>query len=106
MLINNKPILNKNRFMEKLHHSFFRAFMKITSIKFMKSLVLVFVMCFAISIPALPAERTSISEVQAVSVTGTVTDPEGNPMPGVTILDFYLIEICIKAIIPNLFIRS
>jgi TonB-linked SusC/RagA family outer membrane protein len=60
--------------------------MKIISIKFMKSLVLVFVMCFAISIQALPADPTSVRTVQSISVTGTVSDSEGSPLPGASII--------------------
>ena len=72
--------------MKKIHNSFFTAFMKITSIKFMKSLILIIVMCFVISFPAFPADHTSINALQNITVTGTVTDSDGSQLPGVSIV--------------------
>ena len=72
--------------MKKERNSFIMLFMNILCIKFMKSVAVVLLMSVVISIPTLSAVSASGSTQQNITVTGTVTDPDGNALPGVSII--------------------
>jgi protocatechuate 3,4-dioxygenase beta subunit len=76
--------------MKQKSNSFFQALMNIQSMKFMKSVSLVFMMSIVFLIPALSVDHISGDAQQNITVSGTVTDSEGTPMPGVSIsIDFH-----------------
>jgi len=71
--------------MKKLSNLFFVAFTTSTYIKFVKSVALVLSMIIIAS-PVLYAGNTIGIAPQNISVTGTVSDSDGNPLPGVSII--------------------
>ena len=71
--------------MKKRSNLIFQAFINLQSMKFMKSVYLVLVISILFVIPSISADPGSSDAQQNITVSGTVIDAEGVPMPGVSI---------------------
>jgi TonB-linked SusC/RagA family outer membrane protein len=72
--------------MKQKRNSFFLVFMHLLYKKYMKTFALVLLMSSAFTIPASYAGISSTGTQQNITVSGTVIDSEGNPMPGVSVI--------------------
>jgi len=71
--------------MKQKRNSFFLVFIHLLSKKSMKTFAMVLLMSVVVTIPASYAGISSTGAQQNITVSGTVTDSEGNPMPGVSV---------------------
>ena len=71
--------------MKKRSNLIFQAFINLQSMRFMMSVYLVLVISMLFVIPTISADPGSSDAQQNITVSGTVIDAEGVPMPGVSI---------------------
>ena len=71
--------------MKKRSNLIFQAFINLQSMRFMMSVYLVLVISMLFVIPTIAADPGSSDAQQNITVSGTVIDAEGVPMPGVSI---------------------
>ena len=64
----------------------FQTLIRILSLKAWRSPVLVLIMSAVISLPVLPVNDASSDGLQGITVSGTVTDADGNPLVGATVV--------------------
>lgn len=72
--------------MKQKRNSFFLAFINLLSMKFMKCVAVSLLMSTVLTVPSIHGGISSNSTQQAITVSGTVMDSEGTPLPGVSVI--------------------